>query len=213
MPDIKSVVGSINQISKIICMWLLFQCALLHWFNTLRPRQDGRHFPDNIFKCIFLNENVSISIMISLKFVPKDLIHIIPGDKPLSEPIMVSLLIHICITQPQWVNSLCQSDVIWDHATWSALVKLMTYCLTALSPLPEPMLIINGVLWHTSEGNFTGNAEDIYPWYEYENDQFTSTLEPPRGQWIDTQHIYSWTDVVYHKATRSYCIMWSDKKA
>ena len=26
--------------------------------NTLRPRQDGRHFPDNIFKCIFLNENV-----------------------------------------------------------------------------------------------------------------------------------------------------------
>ena len=27
-------------------------------FNTLRPRQDGRHCPDDIFKCIFLNENV-----------------------------------------------------------------------------------------------------------------------------------------------------------
>ena len=27
-----------------------------------------------------------------------------PGDKPLSEPMMVSLLMHICITQPQWVN-------------------------------------------------------------------------------------------------------------
>ena len=26
--------------------------------NTLRPRQDGRQFPDDIFKCIFLNENV-----------------------------------------------------------------------------------------------------------------------------------------------------------
>ena len=26
--------------------------------NTLRVRQDGRHFPDDIFKCIFLNENV-----------------------------------------------------------------------------------------------------------------------------------------------------------
>ena len=25
--------------------------------NTLRPRLDGRHFPDDIFKCIFLNEN------------------------------------------------------------------------------------------------------------------------------------------------------------
>ena len=26
--------------------------------NTLRPRQNGHHFPDDIFKCIFLNENV-----------------------------------------------------------------------------------------------------------------------------------------------------------
>ena len=26
--------------------------------NTLRLRQDGRHFPDDILKCIFLNENV-----------------------------------------------------------------------------------------------------------------------------------------------------------
>ena len=26
--------------------------------NTLRPRQDGRHFPDDNFKYIFLNENV-----------------------------------------------------------------------------------------------------------------------------------------------------------
>ena len=30
-------------------------------FNTLRPRQNGQHFPDDIFKCIFLNENVLIS--------------------------------------------------------------------------------------------------------------------------------------------------------
>ena len=28
-----------------------------------------------------------------------------PGDKPLSEPMMVSLLTHICVTRPQWVNS------------------------------------------------------------------------------------------------------------
>ena len=28
------------------------------------------------------------------------------GDKPLSEAMMVSLLTHICISQPQWVNSL-----------------------------------------------------------------------------------------------------------
>ena len=38
-------------------------------FNTLRPRQNGRHFPDDILKCIFFNENVWISNEISLKFV------------------------------------------------------------------------------------------------------------------------------------------------
>ena len=27
-----------------------------------------------------------------------------PGDKPLSEPVMVSLLTHICVTRPQWVK-------------------------------------------------------------------------------------------------------------
>ena len=38
--------------------------------NTLRPRQCGRHFADDILKCIFLNENIWISIKISLKSVP-----------------------------------------------------------------------------------------------------------------------------------------------
>ena len=35
------------------------------------PRQNGRHFADDNIKCIFLNENVLISINVSLKFVPK----------------------------------------------------------------------------------------------------------------------------------------------
>ena len=84
-------------------------------FNTLRPRQNGRHFPDDIFKWIFLNENVWISINISLKFVPMGPINNIPtlvqvmawrrpGDKPLSEPMMVRSPTHICVTRPQWVN-------------------------------------------------------------------------------------------------------------
>ena len=90
--------------------------AVMHFFNTLRPRQNGRHFPDAIFKWIFLNENVWISIKKkSLKFVSRGPISNIPalvqimawhrpGDKPLSEPMMVKLLTHICVTRPQWVN-------------------------------------------------------------------------------------------------------------
>ena len=39
--------------------------------KTLRPRENGRHFADDILKGIFLNENVWIPLQISLKFVPK----------------------------------------------------------------------------------------------------------------------------------------------
>ena len=43
---------------------------LFQFINTLRPRQDGRRFPDDTFERIFLNENAIILIKISLKFVP-----------------------------------------------------------------------------------------------------------------------------------------------
>ena len=47
--------------------------------NTLRPRPNGRHFADEIFKYIFLNENAWIAIKISLKFVPEGFINNIPS--------------------------------------------------------------------------------------------------------------------------------------
>ena len=53
--------------------------SVMHGFvNTLRPRQNGRHFAD-IFECIFLNENIWIWIKISPKFVPKGPINYIPA--------------------------------------------------------------------------------------------------------------------------------------
>ena len=87
----------------------------MNHINPLRPRQNGRHFPDVIFKWIFLNENARISIKTSRKFVVKDQINNIsalvqtmawrrPGDKPLYEPMMFYLLTHICVTQSQWGN-------------------------------------------------------------------------------------------------------------
>ena len=84
--------------------------------NTLKQRQDGRYFVDDVLKCIFLNENVLISIKISLKLVPKGQINNIPalvqimawrgpGNKPLSEPMLVFVPAHICVTRPQYSMS------------------------------------------------------------------------------------------------------------
>ena len=87
-----------HQISRdFVCPWLITKQSLTHW--------DG----------FFLNENVWILINISLKFVPRGRINNIlalvqimawrrPGDKPLSEPMIVKLLTPICVTRPQCIN-------------------------------------------------------------------------------------------------------------
>ena len=85
-------------------------------------------------------------IRITLKFVPKGpidnnpaLVQIMawrrPGDKPLSEPKMVRLLTHICVTWPQWVNGLLLT----------APSHYMNRC----------WFIITAVQWQSLEGNFT----------------------------------------------------------
>ena len=100
--------------------------------NTSRPRQNGL-FADDTFKHIFLNENIRISIKISLKFVPKVPINNIPalvqimawcrpGDKPLSGPMMVRLPTHICVTRPQWVKH----DDTWYK--WCPCLVLVGQC-------------------------------------------------------------------------------------
>ena len=92
IPSRKSFVSYIFYATRCI----LIGISVLH--NTLRPRQNGRRFADDTFKRIFLNENVRISIKISLKFVPKGPINNNPAS---SEPLMVSLLTHVCVTRPQ----------------------------------------------------------------------------------------------------------------
>ena len=87
---------------------ILIGCnELTHW---------GRDKMAAIFQWIFFHENVWISINISLKFVPRGpinntstLVQVMawrrPGAKPLSEPMMVRLPTHICVTRPQWVKT------------------------------------------------------------------------------------------------------------
>ena len=122
------------------------------WFNTFRPRWNEQHFADDFFKRIFFNENVWISIKISLGFVAKGPINNIPalvqimawrrwGDEPLSEPMMVSLPTHICVTQPQWVKQ------------WCFGCQAPSLCLN------QCPLLLNGSLGHNSV------VYPVYTWY------------------------------------------------
>ena len=127
------------EITLITIFRLPFPSLHIRLINSLRPRQNGRHFADDIFKCIFLNENAWIPIKISLKFVPKGPINDIPalvqimawrrpGDKPLSEPGLVSLPTHICVTLPQWVDDRkYRCGYICSTVHSSTLLKIRVY--------------------------------------------------------------------------------------
>ena len=93
-------------------MGCIHHCTAQH----IEAVKNGRHFPADILKYIFLNVNVRISIKIPQKFVPECPINNIPplvqiracrsrGDKPLSESMMLISPTHICVTRPQCVNA------------------------------------------------------------------------------------------------------------
>ena len=70
--DIEWIYGW-NMIYALILpieFYIIRHCSALSTCSSLRPRQNGHHFADDIFKCIFLNKNLGISLKVSLKFVP-----------------------------------------------------------------------------------------------------------------------------------------------
>ena len=118
------------------------------WLNTSRPRQNGRHFSDDIFKRIFLKANCLILIKISLKFVLQGPLNNIPalvqtmawyrsGDKPLSESMMVLFDdAYICVTRPQWVKR--DMYVIWYDSYGIVFIVESTWWLLVTWPLFDP---------------------------------------------------------------------------
>ena len=134
--------GTAEKATKLQSHWKTLITYLMPLTNSGRDTM-ATIFPDDIFKCIFLNENVWISIEISLNFVPMGPINNIsamvqimawcrPGDKPLSEPMMVSLLAHICVTRPKWVNTL--QDITLDvligpQVSYGCHYIEITFCL------------------------------------------------------------------------------------
>ena len=119
-------------------------------FNTLRPRQDGRHFPDDIFRCIFLNENTWIAINISLNFVTKGPLDNIPS--------LVQIMACGHYLNQWWlVYRRIYASLGLNELKW-LVCELRYVCLTmSLHWLREPLLWANShnKLWIESKWNKT----------------------------------------------------------
>ena len=106
-----------HNVYNTLCSFLM---NLLSWsschqsLNRLRSRQNCRSFSDDIFNCIFLNENVWISLKVSLKFVFKVRIRNIPalvqinGLVPTSYYLKQWWLVYWCIYVSLGLNELSQ---------------------------------------------------------------------------------------------------------
>ena len=119
-----------------------------------------------------------------------------PGDKPLSEPMLVYCPLtlsnklqwnlnrkaHIFIqentfeyvvwkiatilSRSQCVHPLWPSNTIWRYRSESRLANYLTVSSHYLS---QRRLVINGVLWHSPTAIFTKSAQDLNSWNEFEN--------------------------------------------
>ena len=123
-----------------------------HWFNTLRPRQNGCHFPDNIFKVIFFYENCWVLFQISLKYIPNGAINNNPalvlimawcwtGDKPLSEPLMAEFndahMFHsasVSVPLSEWRQAIITCNTVKDlgHHLASPGCSELTLCIICM---------------------------------------------------------------------------------
>ena len=118
----------ISSVGILVCHKLFKHIEAVTKWTPFRRRHSQTHF---------LNENVRISIKISLKFVPRGPINDIPalvqimawhrtGDKPLSETMIVRLPTHTCVTRPQWVKLINSWKRI--RCAYPALWLLMSQC-------------------------------------------------------------------------------------
>ena len=121
------------------------------------PRQIGHQFPDDIFKCTVLNENQwiywSMIPRVQINNIPA-LVEILawrrPGAKLLTEPMLVSLLSHICIPQcdcTDWnacfpqnsaSSAVCIIPCFSLNQTGISTIQVFLAYLWVLSPPPPP---------------------------------------------------------------------------
>ena len=91
------------------------------------------------------------------------------------------------LSRRRWVNSLWPSDAMWQHRSGSTLGQVMGWCLTVPSHYPtQCWLIISKVLQHSRKTNFTGSAQGIYSWNEFEKYTCKIISKSLSCQWVNT---------------------------
>ena len=132
-----------------------------------------------------------------------------PGDKPLSQPMMVRLLTHICITRPQWVkNSQIIDCHLWqlDWCGFRECFFFMTqfdnvmrmhkhwFCFSHIQGLTYHKIFTcpTSKLMHFFKINYTCSLEENFAKSTHQSGSFYLPLD---FEWWDiwnTTYLYVW---------------------
>ena len=75
-----------------------------------------------------------------------------PGDKPLSEPMMVRLPTHICVTRPQWVNGLLwRGSTVYPKKYAHGFCFAVLCCGYTLTDFPISIRLTSLALWQSND--------------------------------------------------------------
>ena len=151
----------ITNTTYIMVMW--------HWHNTWfalthwSPDEINNISQTTFWNVFFSMKMFEFRLKFNWIFFPKGPINNIPalvqimawrcpGDKPLSETMMVSLPTHICVTRPQWVNTKksCSIEIFefWMRFQWNMFLRVQLMINKSVRfQCWEMMEIKNGLLY------------------------------------------------------------------
>ena len=165
----------------------------------MRPRQNGCHFANNIFRCIFLNESCCILIQMALNSVPRGLIDNISvlvqkmawlrlGDTPLSEP-WIALFSDIQTYVFRCLNELTHLPLVPRICVReSGEHRFRKWLVTYSAPshyLKQCLLIVNWTLRNKLQWNFNQNSTIFIQENAFENVVCKMVAILSRGRWVN----------------------------
>ena len=128
-----------------------------------------------------------VAFWISLKYVRKGPIVNNPalvqlmawrrsGAKPLSEPMMISLPTHICVTRPQWVKFIPPKQPAYAHGHWGQPHEATVVKMAPTRPLASRSFCLLALLCdHRSPSNL--QQSNMRAWYTlHQNDRLVPFL-------------------------------------
>ena len=119
----------ITAIQTFYQIWISGPRSVIQWLLTHWGRDKMAAISKTTFSHAFswmkmyefrLRFHWSLFLMVQLTALVQIMAWHRPGDKPLSEPMLVSLLTHMWVTRPQWVKSLFAGwRSWWEFLRWS----------------------------------------------------------------------------------------------